>query len=108
MPRAQDVLIPEEKLRDYLLSESHPVGRAKARFFKQFGFTDAAIAEMDGHLRAIARTGEVAETKVTEFGMKYVIDGEIECDDGRKLLLRTVWIVLSPGESPRFVTAHPI
>ena len=32
LPNAQGAIIDEAKLRDYLLSEVHPVGRFKARF----------------------------------------------------------------------------
>ena len=40
LPRADRAIIPPEKLTDYLLSTTHPVGSAKARFFRGHGFND--------------------------------------------------------------------
>ena len=40
LPNAERALIDRAKIRDYLLSLHHPVGRFKARFFTSLGFTD--------------------------------------------------------------------
>lgn len=37
LPRNREAIVPELKLTDYLLSETHPVGRAKAKFFRALG-----------------------------------------------------------------------
>ncbi len=38
---ASQAYIPKEKLHDYVLSESHPVGRYKAKFFRALGYERA-------------------------------------------------------------------
>ena len=38
LPRSLEAIVPERKLTGYLLSETHPVGRAKAKFFRALGF----------------------------------------------------------------------
>ena len=38
LPNADAALINREKIIEYLLSESHPDGRAKAAFFAKYGF----------------------------------------------------------------------
>jgi hypothetical protein len=77
LPRADRVDIDERKVRDYLLSKNHPVGRFKARVFAAVGFdettTDAFIAEV----RRIAVAGDVSEAEDTEFGRKYTVPGEL-------------------------------
>lgn len=40
LPNAEDAYIPWEKLTDYLLSETHAVGKAKARFFRAHGYNE--------------------------------------------------------------------
>jgi len=35
---AEHAVVDPAKLRDYLLSPEHPVGRAKARYFTALGF----------------------------------------------------------------------
>jgi len=39
LPNADRALVEERKLRDYLLSPSHPVGRFKAALFAQLGYS---------------------------------------------------------------------
>lgn len=42
LPGAERAFIDPSKVRDYLLSESHPVGRFKAAFFIALGYSAAA------------------------------------------------------------------
>jgi hypothetical protein len=39
IPGAERAVIDPAKVQNYLLSQEHPVGRAKARFFAQLGFS---------------------------------------------------------------------
>ena len=38
VPNNDRASIPIEKIRDYLLSTSHPIGRTKAVFFNKIGY----------------------------------------------------------------------
>src|SRR5438105_1390408 len=38
LPLGEQAVVPEAKLVDYLLSDTHPQGRGKALFFRQRGF----------------------------------------------------------------------
>lgn len=38
LPNAHLAVIEESKITGYLLSDSHPTGRSKAAYFRQFGF----------------------------------------------------------------------
>jgi uncharacterized protein DUF6883 len=95
------------KIGEYLLSETHPVGRSKARFFREAGFDESTIDLLSRGLFQIARTQEVVETSATVHGLKYVLEGELEAPTGRRLRLRTIWIVDQGQDRPRFVTAYP-
>ena len=44
LPNIDKAVIEPEKLRDYLLSKSHPIGRFKAEFFRStFDLLDSRI-----------------------------------------------------------------
>jgi len=45
MPNARAATIDREKVEDYLLSPTHPIGGPKARFFFSVGFNDAVALE---------------------------------------------------------------
>lgn len=106
LPNAERAEVPPEKLRSYLLSGSHPVGRFKARFFRAFGYTSEnweAFAEV---LQSIARFGDAEEVR-SPHGRKFRIPAELSGPDGVRARILTIWILSSEESPPRFVTACP-
>jgi hypothetical protein len=75
--RARDFDYYVRKVRDYLLSATHPVGRHKARFFAALGFAETSTTEFIGEIRRIAATENVVSVEDTEFGRKYTVGGEL-------------------------------
>jgi hypothetical protein len=108
LPNKHTAYIPSEKITEYLLSESHAVGKSKAKFFRSFGFEEANMNQFEQRLLHIAHTGSVSEIKETTFGVKYIIDGTLETPRGAIIPLRTVWIIETGEEQPRFITAYPL
>lgn len=51
---------------------------------------------------------EVARVIVTEHGTKYLVEGSIVTPDERYPFVRTVWLIETGTEVPRFITAYPI
>ena len=78
LPGAPRARIDERKVRDYLLSKTHPVGRFKARVFGAVGFDETAMAAFVKELRRIAAEGDVTEVEDIEFGRKYTVPGELQ------------------------------
>lgn len=97
-----------EKITDYLLSETHAVGKSKARYFRSHGFDDESAGQLANGLLAIARSAQVTFSEKSPYGTKYVIDGDLETPKGVMILVRTIWIVEKGQNTPRFVTACPI
>ena len=108
LPNRESAYVPEQKLDGYSLSENHPVGRAKALLLRGLGYDDAKVNLLERDLLAIAYEQPVAEVIVSEYGVKYVIDGIVQTPTGSALQLRTVWIIATSEERPRFVTAYPV
>ncbi len=106
LPRAEAVQIDATKVRDYLLSRTHPVGRFKARVFAAVGFDDAKADAFIAEVRRIAAVGDVAEVEDFEYGRKYTVPGELTGPAG-SLQVLTVWIQ-EPGRADvRLVTVRP-
>lgn len=108
LPNKNSAFVPSEKITEYLLSESHAVGKSKAKFFRSLGFIESNIKYLEQGLLHIASMGRVAETQKTSFGTKYVVDGMLETPKGATIQLRTVWIIETEQNSPRFITAYPL
>jgi hypothetical protein len=107
LPNGDRAFVPPEKLTGYLLSDTHPSGQSKARFFRSLGFTPANADALAEQLRNVARDANGAVLSSSPHGQKYSLVGAIIAPDGRRALVQTVWIIEPDDERPRFVTAYP-
>lgn len=108
LPNREEVHISAQKLIEYLLSETHPVGKSKARFFRDIGFDETKASLLERSLTAIAQQENVRESSSSLYGAKYVIEGMLETPSGNFVAVRTVWIIEKNKDIPRFVTAYPV
>lgn len=106
LPNTDKAVIAPEKLLNYLLSSSHPIGRFKAEFFQSMGFTREAWELLEVQIRAQLINDATAK-ETTEYGQKYEIRGTVLGPTGRTRDIVTAWIVLKGEEIPRFITAYP-
>lgn len=106
LPNPDKAVIPIEKVRDYLLSPTHSVGRHKATFFSMLGYnqSDWQVLEQDFQEFLNEDANFIEET---DYGKKYEIRGSIAGPNGRSAAVITAWIVLYDEEFARFVTAYP-
>jgi len=107
LPNEQLAIIDRRKITDYLLASGHPTGRAKAAFFRSFGFTAAAWQRLRDALLDHAHSAAIVSTVDTQFGNKYIVDGPFAAPDGRNPRVRAVWFVEAGEQASRFVTAYP-
>lgn len=108
LPYRKSTYIPKAKLTEYLLSETHPVGSSKARFFRGLGFNKTNIDKFTESLLRISQENDVKETRNSLYGINYVIDGKMETPNGGMATITTVWFIKTGQKRPRFVTAYPV
>jgi hypothetical protein len=106
IPDAEQAHIPLDKLEKYLLSDSHPVGKAKSAFFRSLGFSIGNVEEFEGAIREIILQERVHKTLPISYGTKYIVDGILKGKSQLSCLVRTVWIREEEGR-PRLVTVYP-
>ena len=107
LPNAARAFVEPSKVRDYLLSLSHPVGRFKAAVFSALGYHYEHWEVLRDDLLALVQVGEAVLGQPSPFGRKFEVDGVLIGPSGRSAPFRTVWIVRAETEVPRFVTAFP-
>jgi len=107
LPNKSRAQVSLEKVTDYLLSETHAVGKSKAKYFRSYGFNDENASDLAHGLLAIAQNAPVESSERSRYGAKYVLDGELETPSGVMIQVRTIWIIESDNDIPRFVTAYP-
>jgi hypothetical protein len=104
LPQAEHAILAPAKLADYCLSASHPRGRHKARVFREALGLGSRDAEWLGQaLLAGLSTADAVELESDEFGTRWLVDVPLRRQD-RQAVVRTVWIVRSGEQTPRFVT----
>lgn len=107
LPKNQKAVVPEEKITGYLLSESHPVGKAKARYFRRIGHSEKNVERLREDLIRIAISNPVSEKVSTLFDTKYIFDGDVVSPSDIRARRRTLWIIETGEDLLRFVTAYP-
>lgn len=108
LPNREQAYIPSTKLSGYLLSETHSVGRSKAKLLRSVGFNEANVDLLKQGLIAIAHSEDVKEVISSSHGVKYIIEGLLQTPFGNSIKIRTFWIIEKGQERPRFVTAYPL
>jgi len=105
LPHGDEAVVPLEKITEYLLSDSHPDGKIKAAFFKRFGFHRDEPQILEHALLHLARTVEMTEV-IFRYGRKYAGIGWLNCPDGRRVPVVTVWVLRDNQPPPFLVTAY--
>ena len=104
LPNADEAILDIRKIEDYCLSPAHPRGRHKARVFREalgLGQSDAGWlreALLDG-----SRQGDAIELAIDNLGSRWRVDVPVT-RQGKRVVVRTVWIVRRGEKVPRFVT----
>ena len=107
LPNAQYAIVDERKLREYLLSTSHPIGRFKAAFLSSIGFTVENGELLRERLLELVKSEEPSAVESTPFGRKYLIRGTLTGVGGRTAEVVSVWFVPTEDDKPRLVTVYP-
>ncbi len=108
LANAHLAIIDQRKITHYLLASEHPAGRAKAGFFRGFGFRRSEWRELEKALLEHALTATVVALNETAFGRKYIVDGPLRSPDGRMPQVRAIWFVTVGEIYPRLVTVYPM
>lgn len=106
MPGADDVVVPEAKLRGYVLNPNHPDGRHKARLFQELLCIEADdwqfLAEQ--LRRGVRRAPALREVRGDDFGVRFSVISAVKGRNGSVKPVLSGWIV-RPGEVATLVTA---
>lgn len=107
LPNAEKAIIEVEKLRDYILSSTHPVGQFKAAVFRRLGYSAENWEAFEEILRALILSHDAVEMEENQYGKKFIVEGLFDGPSGQSMQIVTVWVILKGESVPRFVTAYP-
>lgn len=108
LPNGDRAVVPIEKLRDYALNPAGRDGGAKARIFRAaLGLTARDVQSLRTILEHHALSGDAVPGRIDEFGQRFIVDVAMAAFSGT-IVLRSVWIVRTPGSPPLLVTYYPL
>jgi len=106
LPNSDHAEVAPAKIRDYLLSSQHPVGRFKAQFFRRLGYDHENWTRLTEQLLTIAQEGDAQEI-ASPFGRKFSIVATLVGPNDRSASIISIWVLDRDDANPRFVTAYP-
>lgn len=107
LPNRHRAVVDDAKVRDYLLSPSHPIGHFKAAFFIALGFSPARWHELQTALLHHAHTCDATAGQASPFGTKYEIRATLVGPAGTTGTVVSVWMVGNDVDFPALITAFP-
>ena len=108
LPNPGKLVVEREKIADYLLNPVHRFGASKARFFTHFGFHVKAWEQLAQALLEHGQKHDVTKMRETGFGPRYEVEGRLNCPNGRRPRVRSVWQLDEGAVAPRLLTAYPL
>ena len=106
LPKGEYAIVDDAKVRDYLLSPHHPIGRFKARVFNAAGYRLEHWQRLRDDLVALAATIDAQLVQHDAFGQRWVGRTTLAGPTG-PLPVATVWLIPSEDAAPRLITAYP-
>ena len=107
LPNADRAEIEPEKLRGYLLSPTHPVGRFKSRFFAALGYSADAWQTLEADLRIQHLSQDVEPGEPTSYGQPFTIRAILKGPNDESALVVSIWFIRESSMVPHFVSAFP-
>ena len=107
LPNAHLAVIDPSKVRDYLLSPSHPIGRFKSAVFVALGYSQENWQVLHDDLFALAQRDAAVPGQASPYGRKFEVSGKLTGPSGRARQITTVWLMKPEEAAPKFVTAFP-
>lgn len=106
LPNANKAIVDIKKLEGYCLNTSHPRGKHKAKVFKRvLGLTANDARLLSAKLKEVVSEVESTFLFGDDFGKRYIIDFKMEANR-KKASIRSIWIIKSYEDFPRFVTCY--
>jgi len=108
LPHRVQARVDKTKICDYLLNPEHRNGGSKAKLFLQLGFNRKNWRRLQHALCVHAKSHPVVSMVETPFGPQFVIEGSLQCPDGRQIQVRSVWQIDVGKIAPRLITSYPL
>jgi hypothetical protein len=105
MKLSAEAIIAPSKLTEYLLVWKPE--NDKSQWLEKAGYTISNWQQLDNDIRIQILPLDTTYIETTRFGELFQIEGIIISPNGRKLSVRTIWIIEQESGLTKFVTMYP-
>ena len=107
LPRVDEAVVPEHKLRDYALNPQHLTGCHKARVFQAaLGIGHDDWEWLRDQILSAVQDARIASVSQDPWGFRYTVPILLEGLNGATHEVITGWIVEADDAPPRLTTAY--
>ena len=99
--------IDPRKLRDYLLNPAHPEGATKAKYLSEMGYNQENYHILEVDLRNQHLICDAKPGNISIYGIKYEIVAPLVGPNGKKRVIRSVWMIRKGDAFARLITLIP-
>jgi hypothetical protein len=107
VPNADQAIIGQDKLCNYLLNLAHRRGTSKAKLLLAMGYRPDHWQQLEADIRSQHLTAEVESTGDTDYGTRYDILAPLRGPSARAVIFRSVWQIDTGTQVPRLITMYP-
>ena len=107
IPNAENPVIAEDKLRNYLLNSAHPRGGSKAKLLLAMGYRAENWQRLEADIRAHHLNADIECEADTEYGRRYEIVAALPGSHGQAAVFRSIWQIDAGTDQPRLITMYP-
>jgi hypothetical protein len=107
LPNAENAIIADDKLVNYLLNVDHPKGGSKARLLVSMGYEADDWPRLEADIRAQHFPVDVESMTGSDYGTRYEIVAPLTGPFGRTIVFRSVWQIDVGSNRPRLITMYP-
>ena len=105
IPDAADVVVPREKVVNFLLDPDHPENKGRAPLLVRLGYTMEDWERLAEDLRRMAMESDSIEAP-SPYGRRFRVVGNLNGPTGSRAW-RTIWEIPHGADAAFFVTAYP-
>jgi hypothetical protein len=106
-PHADQAVIAQDKLCNYLLNVTHRRGGSKAKLLVAMGYQPDDWQRLESDLHTQHLTAEVDRVADTDYGPRYEIVAPLVGPAGRPVTFRSIWQIDIGTQAPRLITMYP-
>ncbi|GAA0548686.1 hypothetical protein FHS83_001023 [Rhizomicrobium palustre] len=104
LPNHRSAILDIRKLEEYCLNSEHPRGQHKARvFYEALGINQSDASWLHQRLLSALQDTDAEALETDAFGTRWRADLRV-ARQNKEIVVRTIWIIRTGEDQPRFVT----